>query len=53
MQGIHERVRHLQGDMEIRSAEGGGTTVIVTIPESVATVAPVEGGGKAKVLRSS
>jgi signal transduction histidine kinase len=37
MQGIHERIRHLQGQMEIRSEEGKGTVIVVTVPDAVAT----------------
>jgi signal transduction histidine kinase len=34
VQGIQERVRQLQGHLQIASDEGKGTTVIVTLPDS-------------------
>ena len=37
IQGIHERVRQLQGQMEIRSEQGKGTAMIVTVPDTLAT----------------
>jgi signal transduction histidine kinase len=52
MQGIHERVRQLQGHMEIRSEEGKGTTVTVTIPESTATVPAEESRPKVHAVRT-
>jgi signal transduction histidine kinase len=50
MQGIHERVRHLQGQMEVRSEEGKGTVITVTVPDAVATLPSTDAQQKAHAV---
>jgi signal transduction histidine kinase len=52
MQGIHERVVQLNGEMEVSSEEGKGTAVLVTIPESSAAL-PEDRSPKAQVVRGA
>lgn len=52
IQGIRERVRQLQGRMEIVSEEGKGTAVIVTVPDTLETkMSPDETKRKAHAVR--
>jgi len=53
MQGIYERVRQLHGKMEIQSEEGKGTTLIVTIPEAVATPGASQSGTPMQAVRGA
>lgn len=51
IQGIQERVRQLQGQMEIRSEEGKGTAVIVTVPDTPATMSANDTWQRAHTVR--